>query len=68
MSEQRNTSEVTDSRRHDFRFGEGGVPWFLLLGYLSFLIFFTWYVLTYQVTDFVKHGSLGPAAAEQGEE
>ena len=37
-------------------FGRGGVPWYLLLFYLSFLVFFTWYVLTYQLPDFLEQG------------
>lgn len=61
--------EVTDSERHEFGFGEGGVPWFLLLGYLAFLSFFTWYVVTYQLADFEEHGRLtgGPKQESSAE-
>lgn len=37
-------------------FGRGGVPWYLLLLYLGFLVFFTWYTLTYQLPDFLNQG------------
>lgn len=37
-------------------FGKGGVPWYLLLFYLSFLVFFTWYVLEYQLPDYLEQG------------
>ena len=37
-------------------YGHGGVPWYLLLFYLAFLGFFTWYVLEYQLPDFLKQG------------
>ena len=37
-------------------FGHGGVPWYLLLLYLGFLTFFTWYTLTYQLPDFLDDG------------
>lgn len=40
----------------DFGYDEGGVPWFLLLLYVSFLVFFTWYVLEYQLPDFLHQG------------
>ena len=35
-------------------FGSGGVPWYLLLLYLGFLVFFTWYTLEYQLTDYLE--------------
>ena len=35
-------------------YGTGGVPWYLMIGYLSFLVFFTWYVLEYQLPDFLE--------------
>ena len=57
------SSEVTDSKKHEFGFGEGGVPWFLLLGYLAFLVFFTWYVVEYQLKDFEEHSPF-PVSAE----
>lgn len=48
--------EQTDATRQTFQFGEGGVPWLLLLGYLSFLVFFAWYVLGFQLPAFVGDG------------
>ena len=50
--------EVSDGSKHEFGFGEGGVPWFLLVGYLAFLVFFTWYTLEYQLEDFQKQGPI----------
>ena len=50
------TPEATDSTRQLFSYGPGGVPWYLLLVYLSFLIFFTWYTLEFQLPDFVDQG------------
>ena len=46
----------SDSRQVDPGFGKGGVPWLLLVFYLSFLCFFTWYVLEFQLPDFLKQG------------
>ena len=48
--------EATDEQKFEPGFGKGGVPWYLLLFYLSFLVFFTWYVLEYQLTDYLEHG------------
>ena len=47
------TSEDTDATQQTFNFGEGGVPWLLLIGYLSFLVFFAWYSLGFQLPAFV---------------
>ena len=57
------SSEVTDSKKHEFGFGEGGVPWFLLLGYLALLVFFGWYVVDYPLKDFEEHSPF-PISAE----
>ena len=46
--------ETTDAQIFEPGFGKGGVPWYLLLFYLSFLTFFTWYTLEYQLTDFLE--------------
>lgn len=51
------TAEETDSKQLDPGFGDGGVPWYLLAFYLAFLVFFTWYVLEYQLPDFAERGS-----------
>jgi hypothetical protein len=48
--------EKTDAEQKVFGFGTGGVPWYLLLFYLGFLVFFTWYVLEYQLPDFLNQG------------
>lgn len=56
------TAGATDRKRQGLGFGEGGVPWLLLLFYLSFLAFATWYVLEYQLPDFLVQG---PQAAPQ---
>ena len=50
--------EATDGTQQTFRFGDGGVPWLLLLGYLSFLVFFAWYTLDFQLPAFVEEGPL----------
>ena len=49
-------SEPKELDRAAFRpgFGPGGVPWPLMLLYLGFLVFFTWYVLEYQLPDYLR--------------
>jgi len=49
-------TEPTDAEKYEPGFGKGGVPWLLLLFYLSYLTFFTWYVLEYQLPDFLQQG------------
>ncbi len=56
--------EPSDATAHKFEFGDGGVPWYLLLFYLAFLVFFTWYVLEYQLPDFLEQG---PTRAAHGQ-
>ena len=51
-------SERVDGAKFDPGFGPGGVPLLLLLFYLSFLVFFTWYVLEYQLPEFLKQGPI----------
>lgn len=51
-------TEQTDTERYDPGFGEGGVPWLLLLLYLSFLCFFTWYTLEFQLPDFLTQSPI----------
>ena len=51
------TREVPDFEENDaseaqLGLGKGGVPWPLMLLYLSFLAFFVWYVLEFQLPDF----------------
>lgn len=48
-----------DSLQAELGFGKGGVPWYLLLFYLSFMAFFVWYVLEYQVPDYLERGPGG---------
>lgn len=45
-----------DAQRYHPGYGAGGVPWYLLVGYLAFLVFFTWYVLEYQLPDYLDQG------------
>ncbi len=52
------SAEETDAQQQTMDFGEGGVPWFLLAFYLSFLVFFTWYTLEYQLPDFQEQGPI----------
>jgi hypothetical protein len=55
-------AEPADATRFEPGFGRGGVPWYLLLYYLAFLAFFTWYVLEYQLEDYVeKQAAEAPA-------
>jgi hypothetical protein len=42
------------------------VPWYLLLVYLAFLVFFTWYALEYQLPDFVDQGPIPVKAGGAG--
>ncbi len=48
--------EDTDSRQHVFNYDHGGVPWPLLLFYLSYLVLLTFYSLEYQLPDFLEQG------------
>lgn len=48
--------EETDGKQKVFGYGGGGVPWYLLLFYLAFLIFFTFYTLEFQLPDFMNQG------------
>ncbi len=48
--------EPEDESAFEPGYGHGGVPWYLLLFYLSFLVFFTWYTLEYQLPDFLNQG------------
>ncbi len=49
-------TEASDAEAFQPGYGKGGVPWILLLFYLSFLTFFTWYALEYQLPDFLVQG------------
>ena len=61
-------TETSDARVADLGFGRGGVPWLLMLFYLSFLTFFVWYTLEFQLPDYLEQGPIAPGAAEeQGE-
>jgi hypothetical protein len=59
-------AEGADAEPFDPGYGKGGVPFLLLILYLSFLVFFTWYVLEYQLPDYLEQGPGRAAAAEQG--
>jgi hypothetical protein len=56
--QSRGGRDATDSQQADLGFGEGGVPWYLLLFYLAFLTFFVWYSLEYQLPDFLDRSDL----------
>ena len=53
-----------DDQQQLLGFGKGGVPWPLLLFYLSFLVFFVWYSLEFQLPDFLDHGPVENVRAE----
>lgn len=56
-----------DAEEVQLGFGKGGVPWYLMVFYLSFLTFFVWYTLEYQLPGFLDQGPGSEAAAtEQG--
>ena len=56
------THASNDSEQFKPGFGRGGVPWYLMLFYLAFLVFFTWYVLEYQLPDYLQKGPVKPEA------
>lgn len=56
MSEVHGVEPTSDDTQQEFGYGDGGVPWYLLLYYLGFLVFFTWYVLEYQLPQFLDEG------------
>jgi hypothetical protein len=56
MSTSPDTFERNDTEQERFAYGHGGVPWPLLILYLSFLTFFTWYVLEYQLPNYLEQG------------
>ena len=56
---------TNDDEQAEFGYGKGGVPLLLLLGYLSFLAFFTWYTLQFQLPDFLQQGPGQGAALEE---
>jgi hypothetical protein len=49
-------SKSLDREPFEPGYGTGGVPWYLMVGYLAFLVFFTWYVLEYQLPDYLRQG------------
>ena len=54
--------EPKDREKFEPGFGPGGVPFFLLLGYIAYLCFFTWYALEFQLPDYMKKGPFTPPA------
>ncbi len=54
----------SDIKQADLGFGKGGVPWYLMLLYLGFLVFFVWYVLENQLPDFLSQSPLASEASE----
>lgn len=57
--------EPSDAEQAQLGFGKGGVPWYLLLFYLGFLVFFTWYTVEYQLPAYLDEGPLVPAEAAE---
>ncbi len=58
-------TEAADAQVFAPGYGKGGVPWFLLLLYLSFLVFFTWYILDNQLPGFLEEGPGQSQVAEE---
>lgn len=50
------TGEDTDAQQKVFQYDNGGVPWYLLLFYLAYLVLLTFYSLEYQLPDFLNQG------------
>lgn len=67
MSEPTDPRPVLDADKQEFDYGHGGVPWILLLFYLSFLVFFVWYVFEYQLPDFLDQTGAAAELVEGGE-
>ncbi len=63
MSNHDSIEVPSDAQPADLGFGKGGVPWPLMLFYLSFLTFFVWYVLEYQLPDFLDQSPVPAATA-----
>jgi hypothetical protein len=61
-------TERTDAELFHPGYGRGGVPWYLLIGYLAFLCFFTWYALEFQLPDFLEKQAAGEETTEIGDE
>ena len=58
--QSRGDRDATDAEKAELGFGPGGVPWLLLLFYLSFLAFFTWYAVEYQLPEFLNRFESAP--------
>ena len=56
--------EKSDETAADLGFGKGGIPWYLMIFYISFLVFFAWYVLEYQLPDYLDQGPITPVTPE----
>ncbi len=70
MIERRDEALVplpVDSQPQWFGYGHGGVPILLLLFYLAFLVFFTWYTLENQLPDYLDEGPGRQAQESPGE-
>lgn len=64
MSDWNAGGAPSDVEQADFGFGKGGVPWPLMMLYLGFLVFFVWYVLEYQLPDFLAQTPVASEAPE----
>ncbi len=60
-------TEASDAKQFEPGYGKGGVPWYLLAFYLAFLVFFTWYVLEYQLPDYLESREAAAEAAEDAD-
>lgn len=67
MSDSPNDLPVLDADKQEFDYGHGGVPWLLLLFYLSFLVFFVWYTFEYQIPDFFEADGATTELVDGGE-
>jgi len=56
MEYKQDVVRAEDDRRFEPGYGKGGVPLYLLLYYVAFLVFFTWYTLEFQLPDLMKNG------------
>ena len=64
MSDWNAGGAPSDLEQADLGFGRGGVPWPLMMLYLGFLVFFVWYVLEYQLPDFLDQTPVASEASE----
>lgn len=54
MEENKDIVHAEGNEQFKPGYGKGGVPWYLLLYYVAFLVFFTWYTLEFQLPDLME--------------